>query len=128
LDGTQTRSCTRRVLQSPSGGGLACPALSTTETQGCTPTDTIAPRITALTLSRSGKSSNYTVLASASDNVGVTRMDVSLDGSGFAPMLAQPNGTWTAALKVNASGSHTVTVRATDAAGYRTSATKPFTR
>jgi hypothetical protein len=81
------------------------------------PADTIAPA-TSVTSPASGAtvSGNVTVAASASDNVGVTKVELWMDGSLIGTANASPyNFVWNATAAAN--GTHTLQTRAYDAAG-----------
>jgi len=130
--GTQARDCTRTVLTPPADGGMDCPTdLTKTETQTCTlplpvPSDTTAPTV-SIAVRHNGNSKNFGVVASATDDVGVVRVTLSLDGRGEAPMGLTASDTWSATVGVSF-GAHTITVFAYDAAGNVGSTSKTFTR
>ncbi len=80
--------------------------------------DTVAP-IVSIQAPAAGAtvSGAITVSGKASDNVGVTAVQVSVDGGAYAP--ASGTTSWTFPLNAGAlaSGSHTITAKAVDAAG-----------
>jgi hypothetical protein len=78
--------------------------------------DTVPPAVAIVGVVQT-TSTRMTVSGTASDNVGVTRVDVKIDGGAYAP--AQGTATWSYAIDTSAlaAGSHTVTARAMDAAG-----------
>jgi hypothetical protein len=108
------------VTTPSANGGIACPVdLTKTETQACTPPpegDTTAPTVTTLTIRQNGKSKNYGVTSQATDDIGVARMDIALDGRSPVPMSFS-GGVGSATLSISAPGEHTITVRAFDGAG-----------
>jgi hypothetical protein len=98
------------ALAAQGGGG------STTCRKGCTTTsDTTAPTV-SLTSPAPGASvpSSFTVTGTAADNVQVTRVDVQVDGGTW--QLASGTDSWSRAVSGLSAGSHTLVVRASDAA------------
>jgi Big-like domain-containing protein len=129
--GTQARVCTRTILTPAANGGVACPTdLTKTEVQACTPppppVDTTAPTV-SLSVRHSGNSRNYTVTATATDNVAITRVTISIDGPSEAPMTAVSSTTWSAGIALSY-GAHTIAVHAYDAAGNAAIATTTVVR
>lgn len=86
------------------------------------PADTIAPTVTMRQPTRSGKSNNYSVTATATDNVGVTWFALSIDGQVFAN---QP-GSYT--VKIATTGTHIFKADAKDAAGNESFVTQSVIR
>lgn len=87
------------------------------------PADTNAPTI-ALMVTQNGKSANYTVTIAATDNVGVVRSELLVDGKVTATFLSG----WTGTIALKTKGLHTLDVRAWDAAGNRGTALKTVVR
>jgi hypothetical protein len=69
-------------------------------------------------------SASHTVTGTAADNVGVAKVEVSLDGGAYS--LANGGTTWSFNLSGLSSGPHTLTARASDAAGNSGSASRSF--
>jgi hypothetical protein len=86
--------------------------------------DTIPPTITASISQQAGTS--VVVSGTASDNVGVTEVDVAIDGGGYA--VAQGTTSWSYTVDTTrlAAGSHTATAKARDAAGNAATASASF--
>ena len=86
--------------------------------------DTVAPSI-VVSVPTTGASitGTVTVAGSASDNTGVSQVQVSVDGGSY--QAATGTSQWSRALDTSAyaDGSHVITARATDAAGNATAAT-----
>jgi len=101
------------------------PAPTPTPTPTPTPVpvaDTTAPAV-SITSPKAGAtvSGSVSLSASASDNTGVTRVEFYIDGAIFATKTATPySATWNT--RSYASGTHTVTAKAYDAAGNTSSA------
>jgi hypothetical protein len=92
--------------------------------QGASGGDTTPPSVSA---SESGSSGTITLSATASDNVGVTRVEFSVDGSLKGTDTTSPYSI-TLDSTTLANGSHSLIARAYDAAGNNTaSTTVPFT-
>ncbi|WP_119719326.1 Ig-like domain-containing protein [Cognatilysobacter tabacisoli] len=92
--------------------------------QGSAPADTVAPTVSAST---SGTSGTVTLAATASDNVGVTRVEFLVDGALVGSDTTAPYAIAFDSTTV-ANGSHSLTARAFDAAGNSaTSAGVAFT-
>jgi poly(hydroxyalkanoate) depolymerase family esterase len=79
--------------------------------------DTVAPTVSISSPSDgAGVSKNVTISASASDNVGVTKVEIYIDGSLKSTISAPPyDYTWNSAKSTN--GNHNITAKAYDAAG-----------
>jgi hypothetical protein len=88
--------------------------------------DTTAPNV-AISSPAVGSTtaSSLTVVGTSSDNVGVTAVSLQLDGGAWQP--ATGTTSWSVALSGISAGSHTVTARATDAAGNARATTNSFT-
>jgi len=90
------------------------------------PVDTTPPSI-AITTPINGAtmtSSSFTANGTASDNVGVAKVEVALDGGQYN--LASGTANWSYNLNLSA-GTHSLTARASDAAGNTASQTVTFT-
>jgi hypothetical protein len=68
-----------------------------------------------------------TVAGTAADNVGVSTVEIAVDGGAFAPATGTTSWTFALSTTAYASGSHTLTARATDAAGNRATASVAVT-
>lgn len=80
--------------------------------------DTTAPSVTISTPTASTTvSGQVSVAGSSSDNVGVTAVSVSVDGGTWNAASGTTSWSWSWASSSVANGSHTLTVRASDAAG-----------
>lgn len=98
------------------GGGSGSNSCS--KRNPCTTADTTAPQLTVSSPSDGTTVSGLmTVAGSASDNVGVTRVEVQVDDG--ANEVATGTTSWSSAVDTRnlADGSHTITARAFDAAG-----------
>jgi hypothetical protein len=87
------------------------------------PDDLASPRVALVSpVDGATVSGTLTVAGTASDDVGVAKVEVSVDGGPYR--LAQSTGSWSLALDttVYADGSHTITAKATDAAGRSSTA------
>jgi hypothetical protein len=128
--GPGTRRLTARAYDSAGNAGTSADVTvsvvgTTTTEPGSTP-DTTPPAasITAL----SSKWPKLTVSASATDDVGVSRVELYVDGKRVATDTGVP-WAFTVGLKQFAPGTHTVVVKAYDAAGNAaTSSPQTFTR
>jgi hypothetical protein len=89
------------------------------------PADTTAPVITALVVKRSGNSSNFQTSVSATDNVGVVRIDLFLDNARVMTCTASP---CVATVSLKQKGAHTISAAAFDAAGNSASIAQLVTR
>lgn len=78
------------------------------------PIDTVAPAFVSFTVTRNGKSKNYTATAVVTDNVGVQRVEFFLGTTRKATVTVAP---YTTTIAVQTGGSHTFTAKAYDAAG-----------
>jgi hypothetical protein len=89
-------------------------------------TDSAAPGV-SVTSPSSGATTNasLTVAGTASDNVGVAGVSVQVDGGSW--QAASGTTSWSVPLSGLAAGGHSVTARATDAAGNSGTATVSFT-
>jgi len=74
--------------------------------------DSVPPSV-AVSVNQTGESSAYQVTAMANDNVGVERIELSLDASLFATCYSSP---CSARVAIESSGSHVITAVAWDAA------------
>lgn len=100
--------------------GLAAPKRNRTAT------DTTAPSVSISSpTGGSTTSSTLTVTGTASDNVGVASVALAVDGGAYQP--ASGATSWSVPLSGLSDGSHTVTARATDAAGNARTASTSFT-
>jgi subtilisin family serine protease len=92
-----------------------------------TPPDTTPPTISfGAPAAGATVSGTATVSATAADNVGVTKVELYVDGVLFGTDTAAPYSfAWNTTQSVN--GSHTLQVRASDAAGNATNATRTVT-
>lgn len=81
------------------------------------PSDTTPPAVT-ITSPASGQTvaASFTVQATVSDSVGVTRAELAVDGKTVATLAAAP---WSFAVASLAAGAHTLRVSALDAAGNK---------
>jgi len=117
-----------QAIPQDAAGCLTCSAAPPSSTPPPTdppPADTLPPTVT-LSATRSGNSSNYSVKASATDNVAVTWFQLSLDGSVFASSPATcASG---CSMKITKPGSHLFKAEAKDAAGNYASTTQNVTR
>jgi hypothetical protein len=77
--------------------------------------DSVPPSV-AVSIVQSGNSSNYQATATANDNVGLDRIELSLDTSLFATCYSSP---CSAPVAIKSRGSHVVTAVAWDAAGNK---------
>jgi hypothetical protein len=103
---TKTYVTTTLTLQIPSGG------------DSTPPTSTITDPADAATLN-SGASDPYTITGTASDNVAVNLVEVSINGGGWQTATDTGGGTWTTwsySWTLPADGSYTIQSRATDTA------------
>jgi hypothetical protein len=117
-------SCTINVTFTPTGYGARSATVSVTDSAGTqassltgTGTDITAPttQITA-PLNGATLSGTVTVTATASDNVGVTSIQIYIDGTQVATGASSPlNYSWNTANASN--GTHTIFSKASDAAG-----------
>jgi hypothetical protein len=117
-------SCTINVTFTPTGYGSRSATLNVTDSAGTqsssltgTGTDITAPT-TQITAPANGAtvSGTVTVTATASDNVGVTSIQIYIDGTQVATGPTSPlNYSWNTANASN--GSHTIFSKASDAAG-----------
>ena len=117
-------SCTINVTFTPSVYGAESATLSVSDSAGTqtssltgTGTDITAPT-TQITTPANGAtvSGTVTVTATASDNVGVTSIQIYIDGSQVASGTSSPlNYSWNTANASN--GTHTIFSKASDAAG-----------
>jgi acid phosphatase len=117
-------SCTINVTFTPTGYGARSATLTVTDsagTQSSTLTGTgtdITPPTTQITAPQNNAtvSGTVTVTATASDNVGVTSIQIYIDGSQAASGTTSPlNYSWNTTTLSN--GSHTIFSKAFDAAG-----------
>jgi len=83
------------------------------------PSDTLAPVVNSLRATRNGNSSNFSVLATASDNVGVAYVDFYVGTVFRARLEVAP---YQVTLKIQQAGLHVIEARAFDAAGNTSSA------
>jgi poly(3-hydroxybutyrate) depolymerase len=89
-----------------------------------TPIDTVPPTISiAMPTNGSTVAGTTSIAGSASDNVGVTAVAVAIDGGSY--MAATGTSSWSYAWTTStvANGSHSITARASDAAGHTATAT-----
>lgn len=138
IDGTteqRTRACTRSIFTAAANGGLACPADLTrteTETRAIAPAgDSTLPIVALAVPKQNGKSKNYALTATATDNVAVVRVELYVDGRWIAPSLTAPTAlpsTYTFTAAIASAGLHTITVKAFDAAGNVGAASRTVTR
>jgi hypothetical protein len=77
--------------------------------------DSVPPSVT-VSVNQNGNSSNYQATATASDNVGLDRIELSVDTSLFATCYSSP---CSAPVAIKSRGSHVVTAVAWDAAGNK---------
>jgi hypothetical protein len=77
--------------------------------------DSVPPSVT-VSVTQSGNSSNYQATATATDNVGLDRIELSIDTSLFATCYSSP---CSAPVAIKSRGSHVVTAVAWDAAGNK---------
>ena len=75
--------------------------------------DTMPPSV-AVSVTQNGGSPSYQATATATDNVGVERIELSMDSARFATCYASP---CSAPVSIKARGTHVVTAVAWDAAG-----------
>ena len=80
--------------------------------------DTLPPVI-AVSVQQNGGSVNYQATATATDDVGLSRIELSLDGTRFATCYASPCSSTVA---IKARGSHVITAVAWDNAGNKSAA------
>jgi hypothetical protein len=88
------------------------------------PDDVAAPRVTLVSPADGATvSGTLTVAGTASDDIGVAKVEVSVDGGPFR--LAQGTGSWSLGLDTTtyADGAHTITAKASDAAGRSSTTT-----
>jgi hypothetical protein len=119
-DNQQWRTGTRTILTAPANGGTACGPVTEIETQACVvppPPDTTAPVVTVSAV-RSGKSTNYVLSMTATDDVAVVSSFLMFDGQ------MVPNG---ATVKLGP-GTYRLFGSARDAAGNIGTATLLVTR
>lgn len=118
----------------PRAGTISVAGVPFTVTQAAAVvvSDTIPPVVRSISIRQNGNSRNYTVTVSASDNVGITRVDIALDGRivAYASLVSgvTTSGTWSASFSVGTSGQHTLTAQARDAAGNLASLAQTFIR
>ena len=86
--------------------------------------DGVPPSV-AVSVDRTGGSSKYQATATANDNVGLGRIELSLDTSLFATCYSSP---CSAPVSINARGSHVITAVAWDAAGNKAAAVSTVQR
>jgi hypothetical protein len=87
------------------------------------PDDLAAPQVAIVSPTEGATvSGTLTVVGTASDDIGVTRVEVSADGGAYR--LAQGTGSWSLPLDTTAytDGSHTIKVKASDAVGRSSTA------
>jgi subtilisin family serine protease len=111
-------SPTVTATPTPSPSPTVTPSPSPTATVAPAPTaDTQAPSVSILSPSNGAKvNGNVTVSVSATDNVGVTRVELYVDGVLTAKSTSSPFSTnWNS--RKSSTGAHTLRVRAYDAAG-----------
>jgi subtilisin family serine protease len=113
-----TVTATPTPTPTPSPSPTVTPSPSPTATVAPAPTaDTQAPSVSILSPSNGAKvNGNVTVSVSATDNVGVTRVELYVDGVLTAKSTSSPFSTnWNS--RKSSTGAHTLRVRAYDAAG-----------
>lgn len=90
--------------------------------------DTSAPSL-AFSAPASGATvaGTVTVSGTSSDNVAVSAVAVSVDGSAWQPATGTTSWTWSWSTTALANGSHTVSARATDSSGNATVASRSMT-
>lgn len=116
---------TYRAVATDTAGNTAEATDSVTVTIPVVAPDTTAPTITQVDVTSKSVSS-YTVNATATDNVGVSKIEFYLDGQPVGTDTAAPysaNLSFTAA----SNGAHTVVVKAYDAAGNVSTSSQTFT-
>jgi hypothetical protein len=78
------------------------------------PGDNQAPAVAIKSIKRNGNSPNYTVAVNATDDVGVVSVEFLVDGTVQVRLVVSP---YTATVKIQNPGTHTIEIRARDAAG-----------
>lgn len=97
------------------GATKACSFTVTVTYTPSTPTDTTPPTVTVQAPLQSGNSANFTLRATAIDNVKIAKVFAWIDGRALTTRTTTgPSYSWAVSL---ARGPHTVTVQAQDAAG-----------
>jgi hypothetical protein len=105
---------------------LAAPAAAGKPCKACK--DTSAPSLAISTPSAGATvAATVTVSGSSSDNVGVVAVAVAVDGGTWHPASGTSAWSWSWSTSGLANGSHTLTARATDAAGNATTASRTVT-
>lgn len=121
---TSLRTLTALALSVPLALAAATPADAARKPRSSA--DTAAPSVSiASPTSGSAVSSAPTVVGSASDNTGVASVWLAVDGGLWRSVSGTTS--WALALSGLAAGGHTVTARATDAAGNAATASVSFT-
>ncbi|MBI4057690.1 MAG: hypothetical protein HY399_09105, partial [Elusimicrobia bacterium] len=104
----------------PSGGGSRIDMGALEYQGGGGPPDTTAPSVAILSpVDGSTVASPITISGTATDNVGVSLVEVALDGGTYNPASGTNN--WTKNLGTLSNGSHSVSARSRDAAGNTSS-------
>jgi hypothetical protein len=107
-------SGTRTATNSSSGRNAALlVALTSTQTDGQPP----SVGVTSPSAGATVFGSSVALVASASDNVGVTGLQFSVDGGAVGPVLAAPPYSFNWDSTTASNGAHSITARAWDAAG-----------
>jgi hypothetical protein len=120
---TTAGSATIKSRAADDSGNLETPSAGVTITVGSSDTTPPTVTITAPASGATVSGTAVTVSANASDNVGVTSVQFLLDGAslGAADTAAPYSITWNTTTVAN--GAHTLSARASDAAGNTTTAT-----